>query len=59
MNKNIAAYGSKRALREIAVKIGETLKQKGSTVDVLGRTVKDLTPYNKIISAVRFILTLA
>lgn len=49
--KILVAYGSKRgSTAEIAEKIGETIRQTGLQVDVLDAgTVKDLTPYNKII----------
>ena len=49
--KILVAYGSKRgSTAEIAERIGETLRQKGLTVDVSDAgTVNDLTPYNKII----------
>lgn len=49
--KVLATYGSKLgSTAEIAEKIGEIIRQKGLQADVLDAgTVKDLTPYNKII----------
>ncbi|MBN1892216.1 MAG: flavodoxin domain-containing protein [Clostridiales bacterium] len=49
--KILVAYGSKKgSTAEIAEKIGDTLRRKGSSVDVMDAgTVHDLTPYEKII----------